>query len=106
MRIISGGTKLTPLRELYKETGLLELKDRWENHTLIQLFKIQNDLTTESLSTLTPNRFQDVHTYNPHRFNLNLFQYINQVPVPCYATYSTKVKSPYQSHLILQKCYS
>jgi hypothetical protein len=42
MRMISGGTKLTPLKELYKETGLLKLKDRWENHKLIQLFKIQN----------------------------------------------------------------
>jgi hypothetical protein len=31
MRMISGGTKLTPLKELYKETGLLKLKDRWEN---------------------------------------------------------------------------
>ena len=28
MRIISGGTKIIPLRELYKETGLLKLKDR------------------------------------------------------------------------------
>jgi hypothetical protein len=36
MRMISGGTKLTPLKELYKETGLLKLKDRWENHKLIQ----------------------------------------------------------------------
>jgi hypothetical protein len=32
MRIISGGTKLTPLRELYKETGLIKLKDRGENY--------------------------------------------------------------------------
>jgi hypothetical protein len=35
MRIISGGTKLIPLRELYKETGLSKLKDRRENHQLI-----------------------------------------------------------------------
>jgi hypothetical protein len=27
MRNISGGTRLTPLRESYKETGLLRLKD-------------------------------------------------------------------------------
>ena len=60
MMMISGGTKLTPLRELYKETGLLKLKDRRENHKLIQLFKIHNDLTPASLSTLIPNRFQDV----------------------------------------------
>jgi hypothetical protein len=30
MRIISGGTKLTSLRELYKATGLSKLKDRRE----------------------------------------------------------------------------
>jgi hypothetical protein len=35
MRIISGGTKLTSLRELYKETGLIKVKDRLENHQLI-----------------------------------------------------------------------
>jgi hypothetical protein len=70
MRIISGGTKLTSLRELYKETGLLKLKDRWENHKLIQLFKMQNYLTPASLSTLIPNRFQDVHTYNTRHNNV------------------------------------
>jgi hypothetical protein len=45
MRIISGGTKLIPLRQLYKETRLSKLKDRRENHKLIQLFKMENDLT-------------------------------------------------------------
>ena len=69
MRITSGGTKLTPLRELYKETGLSKLKDRRENHKLIQLFKMQNDLTPASLSTLIPNRFQYVHTYNTRHNN-------------------------------------
>jgi hypothetical protein len=69
MRIISGGTKITPLRELYKETGLSKLKDRRENHKLIQLFKMQNDLTPASLSTLIPNRFQEVHTYNTRHNN-------------------------------------
>jgi hypothetical protein len=69
MRIISGGTKLIPLRELYKETGLSKLKDRRENHKLIQLFKMQNDLAPASLSTLIPNRFQDMHTYNTRHSN-------------------------------------
>jgi hypothetical protein len=69
MRIISGGTIITSLRELYKETGLLKLKDRWENHKLIQLFKMQNDLTPASLSTLNPNLFQDVHTYKTRHSN-------------------------------------
>ena len=35
MMIISGGSKLASLRELYKETGLIKLKDRRENHGLI-----------------------------------------------------------------------
>jgi hypothetical protein len=69
MIIISGGTKLIFLRELYKETGLSKLKDRRENHKLIQLFKMQNDLTPASLSTLIPNRFHDVHTYNTRQNN-------------------------------------
>jgi hypothetical protein len=69
MRIISGGTKLIPLRELYKETGLSRLKDRRENHKLIQLFKMQNDLTPASLSTLISSHFQDVHTYNTRHNN-------------------------------------
>jgi hypothetical protein len=63
MRIISGGAKLTYLRELYKETGLSKLKD------IKKLFKMQNDLTPASLSTLTPSRFHDVHTYNTRHFN-------------------------------------
>jgi hypothetical protein len=69
MIIISGGTKLTPLRELYKDTELSKLKDKRENHKLIQLFKMQNDLTPASLSTLIPNRVQDVHTYNTRNSN-------------------------------------
>jgi hypothetical protein len=69
MIIISGGTKLTPLRELYKDTGLSKLKDKRETNKLIQLFKMQNDLTLASLSTLIPNRFQDVHTYNTRNSN-------------------------------------
>jgi hypothetical protein len=41
MRIISGGAKLTYLRELYKETGLSKLKD------IKKLFKMQNVTSTE-----------------------------------------------------------
>jgi len=80
MRIISGGTKLTPLRKLCKETELLKLKDRWENHTLIQLFKMQNDLTPESLSTLIPNHFQDVHT-NSTRHNVQCVSVANNTNI-------------------------
>ena len=60
---------LSTTNPIYKETGLIKLKDRWENHKLIQLFKVQNDLTSASLSTLIPNRFQDVHTYNTRHSN-------------------------------------
>jgi hypothetical protein len=55
---------LSTTNPIYKETGLIKPKDRRENHKLIQLFKVQNDLTSASLSTLIPNRFQDVHTHN------------------------------------------
>jgi hypothetical protein len=67
--IISGGTELTSLMELYIETGLITLKESRENHQLIKLFKMQNDLARASLSTLIPNRFQDVHTYNTRHNN-------------------------------------
>ena len=64
-----GGVKITPSMELYKETGLSKLKDRRENHKLIQLFKMQYDLTPASLSTLNPNHYHDVHTYNTRHNN-------------------------------------
>ena len=50
MGIILGGTKLTPLRELYKETGFLKLKDRRENR---EQDKIPPDI---SLPTKVPWR--------------------------------------------------
>jgi hypothetical protein len=40
-----------------------------EGAMLIQLFKMQNYLTPASSSTLIPNRFQDVHTYNTRHNN-------------------------------------
>ena len=89
MRIISGGTKLTPLRELCKETGLTKLKDRRENHKLIQLFKMQNDLTPASLSTLIPNRFQDVHTYNTRHNNVLPLPRTRTLLYPSYCLPST-----------------
>jgi hypothetical protein len=39
---------LSTTNPIYKETGLIKLKDRRENHKLIQLFKVQNDLTSAS----------------------------------------------------------
>jgi hypothetical protein len=58
---------LSTTNPIYKETGLIKLKDRRENHKLIQLFKVQNDLT--SASFFIPNHFQEVHTYNTRHNN-------------------------------------
>ena len=55
-----------------------------ENHKHIQLFKMQNDLTPTSLSTLIPNHFQDVHTYNT-RYN-NVFP-LPRTRTSLYASY-------------------
>jgi hypothetical protein len=69
------------LRELYKETGLSKLKD------IKKLFKMQNDLTPASLSTLTPSRFHDVHTYNTRYFNAFPFLLYTNVRLENYFSY-------------------
>ena len=63
-RIISGGTKLTSLNELYRETGLQKLSDRRDNHKLILFYKMQHNLTPHYLASLVPNRFNDIHGYD------------------------------------------
>ena len=63
-RIVTGGTKLTSIDLLYKETGWEKLSTRREVHRLTYLYKMTNNLTPAYLSNILPNRFQDIHTYN------------------------------------------
>ena len=68
-RIVTGGTKLTSVDSLYKETGWQRLTERREIHRLTYFYKMANDLTPPYLSNILPNRFQDVHTYNTRNSN-------------------------------------
>jgi hypothetical protein len=40
-RIVTGGTRLVSLNNLYMETGWEKLKDRREKHKLVQFKKLQ-----------------------------------------------------------------
>ena len=64
-----GWDKINFFKGIIQRNRLIKLKDRRENHKHIQLFKMQNDITPASLSTLIPSRFQDVHTYNTRHNN-------------------------------------
>ena len=53
-RIATGTTKLVSLNALYQETGRVTLVKRRENHKLVMLYKMCNDLTPSCLSSLVP----------------------------------------------------
>jgi hypothetical protein len=53
-RIVTGGTRLVSLNNLYMETGWEKLKDRREKHKLVQFYK----------SCLVPQAFANIHDYN------------------------------------------
>lgn len=61
MRIITGGTKLTSLRNLYLETGWERLADRRKNHKLVMMHKMVNKVTPEYLSNLLPETLANRH---------------------------------------------
>ena len=68
-RIVTGGTKLTSIDSLYKETGWQRLTERREIHRLTYFYKMDNNLTPPYLSNILPNRFQEVHTDNTRNSN-------------------------------------
>ena len=63
-RIVTGGTKLTSLRLLYRETGWPTLEKRREEHKLIQYFKMVKGLTPEYLMDIVPRQHFSNHSYN------------------------------------------
>ncbi len=63
MRIVTGGTKLTSIEELYRDTGWEKLGDRRRNHKLVIMYKMINGETPEYLSTLVPNARSDLHLH-------------------------------------------
>ena len=68
-RIVTGGTKLTSIDSLYKETGWQRLTERREIHRLTYLYKMVNNLTPPYLRNILPNRFQDIHNYSTRNSN-------------------------------------
>ena len=63
-RIVTGATKLTSLKLLYKESGWPTLEKRREEHKLLQYFKMVKSLTPEYLSSLVPEQHHNIHNYN------------------------------------------
>ena len=45
-RIVTGGTRLVSLNNLYMETGWEKLKDRREKHKLVQFYKMTKTIDT------------------------------------------------------------
>jgi hypothetical protein len=63
-RIVTGGTRLVSLNNLYMNTGLEKLKDRREKHKLVQFYKMTKKLTPHYISCLVPQAFANIHDYN------------------------------------------
>lgn len=69
-RIVTGGTRLTSIENLYRETGWEKLAVRRQNHKIVQMYKIINNYTPLYLRNLLPDRSHEIHTYytrNPDR---------------------------------------
>ncbi|CAC5414020.1 unnamed protein product [Mytilus coruscus] len=71
-RIVTGGTRLTSINLLYKETGWGKLKDRREAHRLTYLYKMSYNITPSYLNNILPERFRNTHKFNTR--NANDFQ--------------------------------
>ena len=63
-RIVTGGTRLVSLSNLYFETGWEKLKDRRERHRTIQFYMMSNNITPQYLSNLIPQNFGMIHDHN------------------------------------------
>jgi len=62
-RIISGGTRLASLQNLYNETALEPLKNRRTKHKLTQFYKMYNSLAPPYLCTLIPSSVGERSAY-------------------------------------------
>jgi hypothetical protein len=64
VRIVTGGTRLVSLSNLYIETGWEKLKNRRERHRTIQFYKMSNNLTPQYFSNLIPQIYGIIHDHN------------------------------------------
>jgi hypothetical protein len=63
-RIVTGGTRLVSLNNLYMETGWEKFNDRRGKHKLVQFYKMTKNLTAHYISCLVPDTFGNIHDYN------------------------------------------
>jgi hypothetical protein len=63
-RIVTGGTRLASLNNLYIETGWEKLKDRREKHKLVKFYKMTKNMTPHYISFLVPQTLGNIHKYN------------------------------------------
>ena len=63
-RIVTGGTKLVSINNLYKEIGWESLENRRCKHKLVMFYKMVNHLTPTYLSELVPLSVGDNASYN------------------------------------------
>ena len=60
-RIVTEGTRLVSLNNLYMEAGWETLKDRREKHRFVQFYKMTKYLTPHYISCLVPETFGNIH---------------------------------------------
>jgi hypothetical protein len=63
-KIVTGGTRLVSLNNLYLETGWDKLKNRREMHTLVYFYKMKNNMSPQYLSDLVPDSLNSIHSHN------------------------------------------
>ncbi len=68
-RIVTGGTKLTSINNLYVETRWEKLSERRRNHRLTHYHKILNNKTPEYLRDLLPDSVGSRHDHNTRQRN-------------------------------------
>jgi len=64
MRLITGATARSNISNLHKETGFLNFKSRFENNSVITLYKIKNCNMPEYLKVLLPQENKYIIQYN------------------------------------------
>ena len=69
-RIVTEGTRLVSIENLYLETGWERLKDRRETHKLTYFYKMSNSLTPQYLCNLVPRNLGNIHGRNTRNAQL------------------------------------
>ena len=71
-KIVTGGTRLVSLNNLYLETGWDKLKNRREMHRLVYFYKMKNYISPQYLSDLVPNYLNSIHRHSHNTRNSSI----------------------------------